>query len=63
MMLEKTWLLATGGVLLIGMALMALGQRETGTWLLVAGIALGFLPLLLGLGWLLWEKLSRRKTA
>jgi uncharacterized membrane protein len=66
---EKIWLCATGFVLLLGMLLTLLGHvtadarlSDAGLWVLASGIFLGFVPILIGIGWLVWEKVFRRKT-
>jgi hypothetical protein len=66
---EKIWLSVTGLVLLLGMLLTLLSHiggdtrlRDAGSWVLVAGIFLGFVPILIVIGWLLWEKIFRRNT-
>jgi hypothetical protein len=69
MNIERVWMFLTGGVFLLGILLTALGHinvvppfNELGRWVLVAGLFLGFLPLLAGIGWILWEKISHRRN-
>lgn len=67
---EKIWLSVTGLVLLLGLLLTLLSHigadtrlGDAGRWVLAAGIFLGFAPIVVVIGWLLWEKVLRRNKA
>ena len=67
---EKIWLSVTGLILLLGLLLTLLSHigadtrlGDAGHWVLVVGIFLGFAPILVVIGWLLWEKVVRRNRA